>query len=298
MALLGAIAGVVAAAIVLVPLAAKWGLPFGPVAAWTLGAGAAWGALWAVVLGHGAPASWSWAALHAATVLASSALVTALAFFRDPDRVVPDAPGVIVSPADGRVLYVRTVARGEVPPVQKRGRPLGLRELAAIDICESGHLIGIGMHLLDVHVNRAPIAGRVTTLKHVPGSFLSLKVDGATAANERLTTVIDDDEMRVGVVQIASRLVRRIVSYVQQGDHVVVGQRIGMIRFGSQVDVIVPAFPRTRIVVRPGDAVRAGSSVLATSPAGEVGWSAAEQTAAGCVPDGADPVRIGVGLGR
>lgn len=252
--------GAAAALSVLAPLAWKWALPKWPVIGWATGVGAASGLWWRALLGD--VSTWLWLLAHLFTVLAVSGAAAAAAFYRDPERASPGTDRAVVSPADGQVLYVRPFRRGEVPPVEKKGRPLALAELAAVDICERGYLIGIGMHLLNVHVNRAPIGGRVTGLIHIPGGFFSLKRKGATTANERLTTVIENERTQVAVVQIASRLVRRIVSYVEAGTDVSLGQRIGMIRFGSQVDVIVPESDGLHIAVRTGDRVRAGVSVL------------------------------------
>ena len=159
-------------------------------------------------------------------------------------------------------------------------------------MCDDGYLVGISMHLLNVHVNRAPMAGEVTSLIHTPGQFMSLKRPEAATANERMTTVLESGEIRVAVVQIASRLVRRIVSYIDRGQDVALGQRIGMIRFGSQVDVIVPRRDDVRLAVEVGDIVRAGVSVLGTVeglaeeplhlPAGDYGGDVS-----GRVPEGA-----------
>lgn len=257
----GALAGIAVAALLLVPLALKWQLPLRVVGAWTVVVGSVSGAAWAAVLGQGM-LSWPWLLAQILTVSVLSVTGAAAAFFRDPERVPPETPGAIVSPADGTVLYVRRFSAGESPPVEKRGRPLDLREFASLEVGDNGYLIGISMHLLNVHVNRVPTGGRVTSLVHTPGCFVSLRRDGATMLNERLTTVIDGERTRVVVVQIASRLVRRIVSYLAVDQEVIIGQRIGMIRFGSQVDVILPDPDAADLRVKPGDIVRAGVSVL------------------------------------
>ena len=261
MTLTGALIGIGVAAVLLVPLALKWQLPLRVVGAWIVVRRRDIGRGVGRVLGQGA-LSWPWLLAQVVTVSVLSAAGAAAAFFRDPERISPATPGAIVSPADGTVLYVRRFSAGEAPPIVKHGRSLEMRELACVEVGESGHLIGIGMHLLNVHVNRAPVAGRVVSLIHTPGLFLSLKREEATTANERFTTVIDGESTRVVVVQIASRLVRRIVSYLTDGQDVATGQRIGMIRFGSQVDVILPDSDELELRVKPGDIVRAGVSVL------------------------------------
>jgi phosphatidylserine decarboxylase len=114
-----------------------------------------------------------------------------------------------------------------------------------------------------VHVNRAPIEGRVTLRRHFPGLFGSLKLPEMTFRNERATTVIERGELQIAVVQIASRLVRQIVGYVREGEDVALAQRIGVIRLGSQVDLVLPARADLRVAVEPGQRVRAGETVVA-----------------------------------
>jgi phosphatidylserine decarboxylase len=257
----GALLGVVVAAVVIGPLAVKWQLPLGVVAVWTVVIGGVVGGAWATVLGG--YTSWAWLLMSLGTVAILSGAAAALAFFRDPDRVTAAAPGAIVSPADGRVLYVRPIVKGVAPPIEKHGLSLRMDELTTLDLADEGYLVGIGMHLLNVHVNRAPIGGKVASLVHVEGRFLSLKREEAMTANERFTTVIEGPGLRIVVIQIASRLVRRIVSYLHPDQDVVIGQRIGMIRFGSQVDVVVPRLKGLQILASPGDTVKAGVSVLA-----------------------------------
>lgn len=196
-------------------------------------------------------------------IIGLTASTVAYMFYRDPERDAPSGDGVIVSPADGSILYIKEVQQGSVPLSTKKGHRFKLRELAQTGfIKDGGYLIGIGMNLLNVHVNRAPIRGRVEMVKHTKGEFLSLRRPEAVLKNERVTTVLDDGRFRVAVVQIASRLVRRIDTYVSEGQMVDIGQRIGIIRFGSQVDLVIPGLADVRIKVRPGDEVKAGVSVL------------------------------------
>ena len=197
------------------------------------------------------------------TILVSGA-VLAYRFYRDPERTPPTMPGAIVSPADGLVIYVHRVDAGVIPDGTKRGHPHRLEELTGTALeSDAASVIGIAMSFLDVHINRAPIAGRVALLRHVPGRFASLKDRDKVFENERRTTVIRQPGMEVAVVQIASRLVRRIVPFVDAGQEVGLGARIGVIRLGSQVDVVIPA--SASVKVRAGDRVRAGESVIATA---------------------------------
>jgi phosphatidylserine decarboxylase len=200
-----------------------------------------------------------WGATLAACLMALLAL-----FFRDPDRAVPGREDVIVSPADGRVVYVRPVRPGEVPVAEKKGRACLLAELRQTGLADAGAVaVGISMNLLDVHVNRAPLAGGVRLVEHVRGTFGSLRNPEMLLSNERATMVIESDGVEVALVQIASRLVRRIVTFASKGDAVGLGQRIGAIRFGSQVDLLIPERPDIRLTVQPGDRLVAGRTVVA-----------------------------------
>ena len=217
-------------------------------------------------------------AMWAATVLAALAGLL-IVFFRDPDRTAPSRQDVIVSPADGRVVYVRPVQPGQLPLATKHGRTYALRELAGTTLADGrAMVIGISMNLSDVHVNRAPVSGRVRLLEHAPGTFGSLRNPEMLLTNERVTTVIGSGDFEIAVVQIASRLVRRIVTFVSEGDLLGLGQRIGAIRFGSQVDLIITASPRIRVTVQPGDRVVAGHTIMALISAEPSGTVAAGLT--------------------
>ena len=162
------------------------------------------------------------------------------------------------------MVYVKKIEEGTIPVSEKNGRSFRLDEFAGTQaMAPSGYLIGTAMTYLDVHVNRAPIAGKTRLLKHITGRFLSLKHPEAVFQNERAVTVIEGPDITIGVVQIASRLVRNIISFVQPGDTVRQGQRFGKIRFGSQVDLVVPDRPALEILVAPGDKLKAGVSIVA-----------------------------------
>lgn len=185
-------------------------------------------------------------------------------FFRDPERIPPEDENVILSPADGRIIYVKKIENGEVPLSEKNGRKFPLNDFVQSDVLPSGgHLIGILLTYLDVHVNRAPIGGKISLLKHIKGLFISLKKKEAVIQNERVFSIIDNGIFKIGIVQIASRLVRKIVPYVQKGQEIQRGERIGVIRFGSQVDLIIPDLPSLKILAEPGEQVKAGTSIVA-----------------------------------
>ena len=166
-------------------------------------------------------------------------------FFRDPERTPPDGDRLVVSPADGRVLAV----------VQEREE----RVLHAPTT-----RISIFMSPLDVHVNRNPVSGTVEAANHTPGKFRAAFADKASLDNERNAVVVDAGGRRYLMVQIAGAIARRIVCDVHPGDRVRRGERFGMIMFGSRVDFFLPA--DVRPVVKPGDRVHAGSTVVAETP--------------------------------
>jgi phosphatidylserine decarboxylase len=195
--------------------------------------------------------------------MASFAML-AYRFYRDPERRAPEGADLVVSPADGEVIYVRPSRDGALPIATKGGRQYALEELTRTPLQSMDAIVvGISLSLVDVHVNRAPIGGRVTVQRHYKGSFRSLRRPESAFENERATTVIERGGLEVAVVLIASRLVRRITSYVEEGQLVLCGERIGAIRFGSQVDLVLPAAKGLVLHVQPGDRVAAGESVIA-----------------------------------
>jgi phosphatidylserine decarboxylase len=166
-------------------------------------------------------------------------------FFRDPPRVTPVRDGIVVAPADGRVSQIANA----MPPAEL---DLGARPLPRISIF---------MSVFDCHVNRSPVAGRVERVVYRAGKFLSADLDKASEDNERNALVIATGGARIAVVQIAGLVARRIVPFVREGDAVAAGQRIGMIRFGSRVDVYLPE--GVRALVAEGQTAIAGETVLA-----------------------------------
>ena len=187
--------------------------------------------------------------------------VIAMRFYRDPDRIPPDTKRVILSPADGKIKYIKTFEKNTIPSSEKNGHTIPLDEFTGTDVINNnGQIVGIGMSVLDVHVNRAPVAGKIILSHHISGLFLSLKHPDALLRNERATLIIDNGEFRIGIVLIASRLVRKIVMYKHEGEQVTIGERIGMIKFGSQSDVIMPE--SVIITVKIGEQVYAGQTII------------------------------------
>jgi phosphatidylserine decarboxylase len=187
-----------------------------------------------------------------------------LHFSRDPERYPPQEKGVIISPADGEVIYVNVIPTGSTPVVTKNNCDYCLHELTGTEIADNPMvIIGIEMNILNVHVNRCPIEGHVELVKHITGKFISLRNEEAPFINARCTTVVINEALTVAIVQIASRLVRRVDNYLQLGQFVRSGQRLGMIRFGSQVAAIFPNREDIKIEVHIGQKVFAGTSILA-----------------------------------
>ncbi|HEY3355945.1 MAG TPA: phosphatidylserine decarboxylase [Polyangia bacterium] len=201
-------------------------------------------------------------------------------FFRDPVRRPPPGRNVL-APADGRVLYVTDVARGEVPRPVKRGVPVPLDEwMGAPPVEGEGTLVGIYMTPLSVHFNRAPVPGRVTRVVPRPAqgenrsmaralmrlAWGMLPFDEAAdyvLQNARNTIVIDGP-VPVVLVQIADRYVHAIDCFVQPGEEVAAGAKVGLIRMGSQCDLFIPRRAGVALTCRPGDRVVAGETVLGT----------------------------------
>ena len=161
-------------------------------------------------------------------------------FFRNPERDCPVDDRLIISPADGRVVVVAPVEPGRA---------------------DSPTQISIFLSPMDVHINRSPIAGEIVEAVYKPGAFHVASRDIASVENEQNVLTIRGRLVTIGVRQIAGVLARRVVLWKKQGDHVALGERIGLMKFSSRMDVIVPA--GVEVMVRPGDRVRGGVTVLA-----------------------------------
>jgi phosphatidylserine decarboxylase len=172
------------------------------------------------------------------------------AFFRDPIRTTPHGDKLIVAPADGLVTMIARVS----PPPELRG-PEGLEDVECTRV-------SIFMSVFDVHINRAPITGRIKRIAYVPGKFVNADLDKASEDNERQHFLIEGpDGLKLGVTQIAGLVARRILAFVREGDVVEAGQRIGLIRFGSRVDVYLPAGTSPKVLL--GQRAIAGETILA-----------------------------------
>ncbi len=184
-------------------------------------------------------------------------------FFRNPRRIIPGDENDIISGADGRIIYIKELEANQMPVSVKKLRIANLSEITKTDMLKQPcYLVGIAMTLFDVHMNRAPIDGKITFIKHTQGTAIGLNTPVSNITNERNTVVIErPDGIMAGIVQIAARGVRRCIITSKEGDAVQRGQIIGKIRWGSQLDMI---FPRNcEIRVREGEQVYAGSTVIA-----------------------------------
>ena len=173
-------------------------------------------------------------------------------FFRDPERVTPIGDGLVISPADGRISSIEDV----VPPPE-----LDLPR-------EPVTRISVFMNVFDVHVNRSPLDGVIRRIVYVPGAFINAELDKASEDNERQAVTLElAGGQRIGVVQIAGLIARRIVKFVNEGERLLAGPRFGLIRFGSRVDVYLPH--GTKALVCVGQRAVAGETVLADLAASE-----------------------------
>ena len=186
-------------------------------------------------------AYFSWRAFAVLLVLA----VFVTAFFRDPSREIPQGKGLVVSPADGKVVLIVPTPAGHAAG-------------------EGATQISIFLSVFDVHINRAPIAGTITDVVYNKGEFLPAFNDKASLRNEQNRAFIDGPEGRVGFTQIAGLIARRIVFRKKAGDVVARGEQVGLIRFGSRTDVFLPK--GATLNVKVGDRVSGGSSVIAHLP--------------------------------
>lgn len=172
------------------------------------------------------------------------------AFFRDPIRTTPRDPKLVVAPADGLITAI-----SRVPP------PPELAGAGGLEAAEFTR-VSIFMSVFDVHINRAPMAGRVVKMAYVPGKFVNADLDKASEDNERQHFLIEGEGgVRIAFTQIAGLIARRILTFVREGDRVEAGERVGMIRFGSRVDVYLPEGTGPSVLL--GQRAIAGETVIA-----------------------------------
>ena len=184
-----------------------------------------------------------------------SAIAFLMQFFRDPKREIKvQDNGFLVAPADGRVL------QGKIDKIEMVDRNVPLMKFI-LDEGKRGIRISTFMSPFDVHVNRVPISGKVIKTEYYSGKF-KIAMRSVITENEKNLIVIDSEYGKVGVIQIAGFVARRIVQYVELGDYVKIGERLGMIRFGSRVDLIIPEH-NSEVLVSEGEKPKAGETVVA-----------------------------------
>jgi phosphatidylserine decarboxylase len=185
--------------------------------------------------------------LTSLTIVAGALTLFVLYFFRDPEREGGVQDKAVLTPADGRVLGAWTLESGE--------NPLGTRAVK----------VSVFMSLFDVHVNRIPTGGKISRISYRPGAFFAANLDKASEKNEQNAVTLDTrDERRIVFVQIAGLIARRIACWVREGDQVQAGQRFGLIRFGSRVDVFLPE--GSRVMVQSRQKVKAGKTIIGYLP--------------------------------
>lgn len=184
----------------------------------------------------------SWIGLKGLAAVVFAAMLFVIFFFRNPERAIPAGEGLLVSPADGRVLKIE--------------------EIQIDGLLKGPHRkVSIFMNVFNVHVNRAPYSGRVEKIEYHAGKFLSADLDKASADNEKNTVLIRTEEGKAFLtIQIAGLIARRIVCWIGEGMEVVRGQRFGLICFGSRLEVVLPM--DSKILVQAGQKVRAGETPL------------------------------------
>ena len=191
-----------------------------------------------------------WVVSHFLGLVLAGGAIWVATFFRDPVRTTPRGDKLIIAPADGLVTMIARVS----PPAELRGA----------DALPDGDYtrVSIFMSVFDVHINRAPISGRVRRIAYVPGKFVNADLDKASEDNERQHMLIEgSDGLKIAFTQIAGLVARRILTFVREGDMVDAGQRVGLIRFGSRVDVFLPAGTSPKVLL--GQRSIAGETILA-----------------------------------
>ena len=217
----------------------KWRFPSTHPEGRKFAAGAAAITLFAFLLG------WDWIGW-----LLVGLTVWVFAFFRDPIRVTPRDDKLIIAPADGLITMI-----SKVPPPRELAGEEGLPDAEYTRV-------SIFMSVFDVHINRTPVTGRVRKVAYIPGKFLNADLDKASEDNERQHIVVETPSgVRIGFTQIAGLVARRILTFVREGDQLEAGERVGLIRFGSRVDVYLPAGTGPRVIL--GQRSIAGETVIA-----------------------------------
>jgi phosphatidylserine decarboxylase len=185
-------------------------------------------------------------------------------FYRDPERVSPNRGDAVVAPADGKIIYIREISSGGVPCAIKGQKQIRIDEITKTPLFANldGYLIGISMSILDVHIIRSPITGKIIFKENYPGRTFSPKSWKSEIENPRVTLVFENSEIKIGMVEIGTPRISTIITSANLQDVIRMGDRIGKITWGSQVDIIIPSI-ESQLVVQEGDFVLAGETILA-----------------------------------
>ena len=185
--------------------------------------------------------------LYFISILAGILSLFIIYFFRDPERISDTPDDAVLTPADGRILNIRNIKDSD--------NPLG----------EPAIKVSVFMSVFNVHVNRVPMSGKISEIVYNPGKFFSANLDKASEKNENNRITLDTEKgRRIVFVQIAGLIARRIVCWIDEHDYVKAGQRCGLIRFGSRLDLYLPA--ESRVIARPQDRVKAGETIIGYLP--------------------------------
>ena len=179
-------------------------------------------------------------------------------FLRNPERKIPSGKN-IVSPADGRVILIQKFSNKEIKI--NKGFVGKIKTLTS-DIADKGYIVSIFMNLFNVHVNRSPINGKIISLKHTKGKFYNAADIEKSLLNEKNELIIENKELKIKVIQIAGLVARRIICFKKENEKINKGERIGIVKLGSQVTLILPK--QINLKIKKGDNVKAGSSIIAT----------------------------------
>jgi phosphatidylserine decarboxylase len=197
-------------------------------------------------------------------IIATACILFIVIFNRDPERFPLNIKNSIVAPADGKVIYVKKITSKTTPIVHKFNKNIHLTELNEIDEFINGYYhIGIYLSPFDIHVTRIPISGKVLLVSHVIGNFFSKDILKLKTIDERYTCIIKNIDITVGVIHMAAYLTRKIVLNIYLNQNVKIGQRMGRIKLGSQVDIIISCKKDIKVILKPGDKLRAGESIIA-----------------------------------
>jgi phosphatidylserine decarboxylase len=190
-------------------------------------------------------------------------------FNRDPERYPPKKDKVIVSPADGKIIYINYFEPGTMPIIKKFSRRINSEDFVNNTFFpEGGYIIGIYLSPFDIHVTRAPICGKVIFIKRNFGQIFLKRLFRFQYTEDSSSCILKAEDITVGIIQMAAYIVRRVILYLEKDEKVGIGQRMGRIKMGSQVDLILSYNPKINIIAKIGDRTIAGETIIANLRSG------------------------------